>query len=69
MVGSEIYKLAERMEKSTRRELTKFKSAHGLHGLVLPNSVPQRAAAPPRSSGRSKNRSATPVEKDDVNAH
>ena len=25
MVGSEIYKLAERMEKTTRRELQKFK--------------------------------------------
>jgi hypothetical protein len=26
MMGSEIYKLAERMEKTTRRELQKFKS-------------------------------------------
>lgn len=69
MIGSEIYKLAERMEKSSRRELTKFKSAHGLHQLVLPNSVPVRTAAPARSSKRStNNRSNTPVDKDDSNA-
>ena len=41
------------MEKMTRRELQKFKSAHGLHGLVLPNSGPGRAPAPARTSKRS----------------
>ena len=34
MVGSEIYKLAERMEKMSRREIQKFKSQYGLHGLT-----------------------------------
>ena len=70
MVGSEIYKLAERMEKSSRRELVKFKSAHGLHQLVLPNSVPARTAPPARTSKRStNNRSNTPVDKEESNAH
>jgi hypothetical protein len=55
MAGSEIYKLSERMEKMTRRELQKFKSAHGLHGLVLPTSGPSRAPAPARSSKRNTN--------------
>ena len=55
MIGSEIYKLAERMEKMTRRELQKFKSAHGLNGLVLPNSNPVRAPPPARSSKRTTN--------------
>ena len=65
MVGSEIYKLAERMEKMTRRELQKFKSAHGLNGLVLPNSVLGRAPAPSRASKRSTNQ-RTSLDKDDV---
>ena len=38
MMGSEIYKLAERMEKTTRRELQKFKSQYGMHTLTIPVS-------------------------------
>jgi hypothetical protein len=36
MMGSEIYKLAERMEKTTRRELQKFKSQYGMLSLTIP---------------------------------
>ena len=63
MAGSEIYKLSERMEKMTKRELQKFKSAHGLHGLVLPSSGPSKTQAPARSSKRSAAQKNT--EKDD----
>jgi len=52
MAGSEIYKLCERMEKMTKRELQKFKSAHGLNGLVLPASGNTRAAAAPARSSK-----------------
>ena len=52
MIGSEIYKLSERMEKMTKRELQKFKSAHGLNGLALPVPGTLRAAAPARTSKR-----------------
>ena len=38
MAGSEIYKLAERQEKMTRRELQKFKSQYGLTTLNLPTA-------------------------------
>ena len=51
MAGSDIYKLCERMEKMSKREMQKFKSAHGLNGLVLPTSAP-KPAAPARSSKR-----------------
>uniref|UniRef100_A0A7S3FUQ5 Bromo domain-containing protein n=1 Tax=Strombidium rassoulzadegani TaxID=1082188 RepID=A0A7S3FUQ5_9SPIT len=34
---SEIYKLAEKMEKLTRREMQKFRSNYGLHALILPS--------------------------------
>ena len=53
MAGSEIYKLSERMEKMTRRELQKFKSAHGLNGLVIPQTGATRAPVPARTSKRS----------------
>jgi len=36
MAKSEIYRLAERMERMTKRELQKFKSANGMHSIVLP---------------------------------
>lgn len=65
MQGSEIYRLAERMEKMTRRELQKFKSQYGLNGLTLPNSAPQRTAVPARSSKRSNNQRTT-AEKDSI---
>jgi len=53
MQGSEIFKLAERMEKMTKRELQKFKSGHGLHGVVLPSTSTARAQPPARASKRS----------------
>jgi hypothetical protein len=53
--GSEIFKLCERMEKMTRREIQKFKSAHGLNGLVIPNSGATRPQPPSRASKRSVN--------------
>jgi hypothetical protein len=52
MAGSEIFKLSERMEKMSRREIQKFKSAHGLNGLVIPASGSTRAPTPARSSKR-----------------
>jgi len=53
MIGSEIYKLCERMEKMAKRELQKFKSSYGLNGLVIPNSGATRAPVPSRASKRS----------------
>ena len=52
MQGSEIYRLCERMEKMARRELMKFKSAHGLNGLVIPVPGPSKSAPANRSSKR-----------------
>ena len=66
MAGSDICKLSERMEKMTRRELHKFKSAHGLSGLTLPNSGATRAAAPARASKRSGNQKNNTKEDKDM---
>jgi hypothetical protein len=43
------------MEKMTRREIQKFKSAHGLNGLVIPNTGATRPQPPSRASKRSTN--------------
>jgi hypothetical protein len=51
--GSDIFKLCERMEKMARREIQKFKSAHGLNGLVIPNTGATRPLPPSRASKRS----------------
>jgi hypothetical protein len=65
--GSEIFKLCERMEKLTRREIQKFKSAHGLNGLTIPNSGATRVTAQPsRSSKRGAvQKSTTPADRDE----
>ena len=45
MAGSEIYKICERMEKAARREIQKFRSAHG---IAAPSTMPssrKRSAA------------------------
>ena len=64
MAGSEIYKLAERMERTTKRELQKFKSANALHNLILPTSQgPQRPPPPSRASKRNAAQ-RTPIEKE-----
>lgn len=39
----------------TRREVQKFKSAHGLNGLAIPNSGATRPQNPSRSSKRATN--------------
>ena len=52
MAGSEIYKMSERQEKLTRRELQKFKSQYGLATLVLPSSASARPVVAPRASKR-----------------
>lgn len=53
------------MEKMTRREIMKFKSAHGLNGLVIPNSGATRPQPPSRASKRSANqRTNAPAEKE-----
>jgi len=48
MAGSDIYKLAERMEKTSRRELQKFRSAHNIPQL----SVVDKNSSKKRSAGR-----------------
>ena len=52
MAGSEIYKMAERQEKLTRRELQKFKQQYGLTTLVIPTSNNTRPTVAPRASKR-----------------
>lgn len=47
------------MEKMTRREIQKFKSAHGLNGLVIPNSGATRPQPPSRASKRATNPKST----------
>lgn len=63
--GSEIYKLCERMEKMTRREIQKFKSAHGLNGLVIPNSGATRAQPASRASKRAAATKSANQDKDE----
>ncbi len=45
MAGSEIYKICERMEKSSRREISKFRSQVG-----LPPQTTQASASVKKSS-------------------
>ncbi len=52
MIGSEIYKLAERMEKMSRREIQKFKSQYGMHTLTIPVSNLNKQIHPNRSTKR-----------------
>ena len=68
MAGSEIYRLAERMERMTKRELQKFKSSNGLHSLILPTSSGQtRPQPPPRASKRNASQRTKP-EGEDIKA-
>lgn len=61
MAKSEIYKLAERMERMTKRELQKFKQQNGMHSIVLPSSANttrqqvMNQVAPPKSNKRAAN--------------
>ena len=43
MQGSEIYRICEKMEKTSRRELQKFKSNYGYSMLQLPIAGSSRA--------------------------
>jgi hypothetical protein len=65
--GSDIFKLCERMEKTTRREIQKFKSSHGLNGLPIPNSGATRPLPPSRASKRSVNQRNTANPDKDAN--
>jgi hypothetical protein len=63
MIGSEIYKLAERMEKMSRREIQKFKSQYGMHTLTIPNSNLNKQVIPNRPSKKTVSHK-NPVEKE-----
>ena len=54
MQGSEIYKICEKMEKVSRRELQKFKTQHGYPLLQLPSSGNAKNAQPARASKRTQ---------------
>jgi len=68
MAKSEIYRLAERMERMTKRELQKFKSANGMHSIILPTSsnATRQAVVPPRNKRASTQK--TVVDKEEVKA-
>ena len=42
MMGSEIYKICEKMEKSSKRQIQKFRAAHGLPAPIDKNAPPRK---------------------------
>lgn len=52
MQGSEIYKLCEKMEKVSKRELHKFKTQYGYQDLELPTKNGSKLNGPSRTSRR-----------------
>lgn len=53
MAGSEIYKLAEYMEKLAKRSIQKFRAANGIQQLAPP-PAPKKPAAPKSSADGKK---------------
>ena len=58
MAGSEIYKLAEYMEKLAKRSVQKFRAANGIQ-QVAPPPPPKKPAAPKSSADGKKKQQAT----------
>ena len=63
IAGSDIYKLAEYMEKLAKRCIQKFRAANGIQQVTPPPAPKTPAAAAPKSGGDAKKKPSAAEER------